>query len=398
MKKPIISVLVPAYNVDLYIEKCISSIINQSFDNLEIIVVDDGSTDQTGNILDEFAKKDDRIKVVHKPNEGLVMARRDALALAEGNLVGFVDGDDWIEPNMYEKLFDAMQQTGADIVTSGRIIEEEDRSFALYDLIGPGSYTPLQDSEFCHNLIWDSHNHLWGITPNFWNKLFKKDVIIDRQRCINPDITYGEDDACVYGALAFADKVTVLQEALYHYRMRGDSMSHSADDYYMQKVNVLYLAMKKSFEGHPYEPILKSGLDLYMFEFVKRGVQSLWGIQVNCDLIPYKITGFDLRLKDRFVLYGAGKIGQSLYAELCQNGLEKNIIWIDKQFEKYRQKGLNVESQERLQQRDYQSVIVAVKNDRLFQEIKAELLAFGIPEEIIQGTQTRNTIEMCKRL
>ena len=173
MEKPLISVLVPAYNVEQYIYQCIDSILGQTYSNLEIIIVNDGSTDKTGNILDVYAKKDDRIKVVHKKNEGLVMARRDALDLMQGEYVGFVDSDDWIEPNMYEELYEAMVDTDADIVTSGRIVEEYNHSLTLPELIGAGTYFPQQDINFCRNLIWDKNNHLWGIAPNFWNKLFK---------------------------------------------------------------------------------------------------------------------------------------------------------------------------------------------------------------------------------
>ncbi len=397
MKEPVISVLVAAYNVEQYVAECVISIMAQTYHNLEIIVVDDGSTDTTGQILDELAAKDPRIRVIHKVNEGLVMARRDALEAATGELVGFVDGDDWIDPDMYDNLYHTMKATGADIVTSGRVIEEKHRSFPLFDLVGEGEYFPKEDSVFCHNLIWDQNNHLWGVTPNFWNKLFKKCSIQPFQKNVNINITYGEDDACVYGALAFADKVTVLEKAFYHYRMRGDSMSHSADDYYMQKVNALYLDMKKSFEGHPYEAILKSGLDLYMFEFVKRGVQSLWGINVDCEIISNKLCGIDLDLNEKFVLYGAGKIGQELHREFCRLGMKKNIIWVDKQFAKYTAEGLPVERPDIMLTHDYKCVIVAVKRESLFSEIKSELIEMGVDTSKIQQIQCLNTIELCKR-
>lgn len=398
MSNPIISVLVPAYNVEKYMAACIESIIKQTYRELEIIIVDDGSTDSTGKIIDQYAALDSRIKVVHKANEGLVMARRDALDVATGELVGFIDSDDWIDAQMYERLYHAMTEAGADIVTSGRIIEESDRSFPLFDLIGEGIYHPLKDERFCHNLIWDEQNHLWGITPNFWNKLFRMDIIKNRQKQINKDITYGEDDACVYSALAFANTVTVLREAYYHYRMRDDSMSHSADDYYMNKVNLLYLDMKKGFSGHPFETVLKSGLDLYMFEFLKRGIQNLWGIHVDYNLVPYKVCGFDLKLRDRFVLYGAGKVGQDLHEEFSRLGLAKSIIWIDKNYEKYTNMNHKVFGQERLRERDYSSVIVAVKSVNTFNEIKKELIEFGIEEDMIQRVNALNAIELCKRL
>ena len=110
-----ISVIVPVYNVEEYITKCLSSIANQTHTNLEIICVDDGSTDGSGLICDEFAKADARFVVVHKQNEGVAVARNVALELATGDYIGFVDSDDWIEPVMYETLLQCMQKDSVEI-------------------------------------------------------------------------------------------------------------------------------------------------------------------------------------------------------------------------------------------------------------------------------------------
>ncbi len=112
---PVISVVVPIYNVDEYLPQCIDSIINQSYRELEIILVDDGSTDSGGSLCDRYARMDSRIKVIHKENGGLVSARKAGINSAVGEYISFVDGDDWIEPDTYRILIDAGQ--GADIIT-----------------------------------------------------------------------------------------------------------------------------------------------------------------------------------------------------------------------------------------------------------------------------------------
>lgn len=394
----LISVLVAAYNVEDYIVPCLESIINQTYRELEIIVVDDGSTDSTCQIIDEYAMKDSRIKVIHKNNEGLVMARRTALGMAGGEYAGFVDGDDWIDENMYRRLIDVMQRTKADIVASGRILEENNKSIVLNNLIGEGEYCPLIDEKTCRKLIWDENNNLWGITPNFTDKLFKTDYIRERQKKVNPEITYGEDDACVYGALAFANKIAVIGEAFYHHRMRSDSMSHSADDLYMHKINLLYLDFRESISGHPFEAILKSGLDLYMLEFVRRGIDGLWGIQVDYSVVPYLYTGFDLHFDEKFVLYGAGQVGRDMHREFTKMGLENNIIWVDKNYQKYNRLGYKVEGQERLGVKDYKSIIVAVRNEDTFAEVCTELTQMGIEPNTIQRAQLTSAMNLCKRL
>jgi glycosyltransferase involved in cell wall biosynthesis len=123
MNIPLISVIVPIYNVETYLEKCLNSIINQTYKNLEIILVDDGSPDNCGKICDEYALKEKRIKVIHKPNGGLSDARNAGLDIAKGEYIAFVDSDDYIAENMYEDLLCIAQKEAADIVTCAIYIE-----------------------------------------------------------------------------------------------------------------------------------------------------------------------------------------------------------------------------------------------------------------------------------
>ena len=110
-----ISIIVPVYNVEKYLKKCIDSIVNQTYKNLEIILVDDGATDRSGEICDELAKLDNRIKVYHKKNGGLSDARNYGVERATGSYVGFVDSDDYIDAEMYEKLYEAITKEAADV-------------------------------------------------------------------------------------------------------------------------------------------------------------------------------------------------------------------------------------------------------------------------------------------
>ena len=119
MHGELISVIVPIYNIDRYVGICIESIIKQTYDNLEIILVDDGSTDKSPVICDLYATKDNRIKVIHKPNGGLVSARKAGVQNATGKFVGYVDGDDYVEPTFFESLYNAITRYDADVAISG---------------------------------------------------------------------------------------------------------------------------------------------------------------------------------------------------------------------------------------------------------------------------------------
>ena len=116
---PKFSIIVPVYNVEDYLERCLDSIISQTFSNIEIICVDDGSTDNSGNICEEYADKEQRISVIHKENEGPAAARNDGLENIQGAYVSFVDCDDWLEPEMYTTMLQALNKEQADIIICG---------------------------------------------------------------------------------------------------------------------------------------------------------------------------------------------------------------------------------------------------------------------------------------
>ena len=125
----LISIIVPVYNVEKYIHECVDSIINQTYKNIEIILVDDGSPDNCGKICDEYAKKDNRIKVIHKPNGGLSDARNHGIDVANGEWLMFIDSDDWIEPNMAEKLLHSALNNKADLAISSVILFDEEKEY-----------------------------------------------------------------------------------------------------------------------------------------------------------------------------------------------------------------------------------------------------------------------------
>ena len=131
-----VSIIVPVYNVEKYLDKCIESIVNQTYRNIEIILVDDGSPDKCPEICNEWAKKDDRIKVIHKENGGLSSARNAALEIAQGDYITFVDSDDWIENDMIQSMLTCAAKNDADIVCCGFYFDNVDTT-------GPVSYTHL---------------------------------------------------------------------------------------------------------------------------------------------------------------------------------------------------------------------------------------------------------------
>ena len=209
-----ISVIVPVYKVEPYLDKCISSIVNQTYKNLEIILVDDGSPDNCPAMCDAWADKDSRIRVIHKTNGGLSDARNAGMTVAIGELMAFVDSDDWIAPDMYEHLYRRLAEDNSDIAACGvqMIWEAKTPSRAL---TREGNCV-LNQEEAMRAIIEES----WLKQP-VWYKLYKTALVRD---ILFPKGKYHEDVFWSYQAVGRAQKVSVSDRIGYYYLQRGDSI------------------------------------------------------------------------------------------------------------------------------------------------------------------------------
>lgn len=385
MAEELISVVIPVYNVAPYLRECLDTVIRQTYKNLDIVIVDDGSTDGGGAICDEYAKMDGRIKVIHQTNQGLVAARKAGAKAAAGTYIGFVDSDDWIDLDMYENLIAIMRRADAELVSCGRYIEDKNGADILHDLIGEGTYSPLTSEYFCRHMIYNEEEDLWGVTPNFWNKLFIREKLVKFQEKLDNRITYGEDDACVYPYILSCSKIVVVEKPMYHYRMRPSSMSHSGDERYFEKINLLYLCMKDAFISHPLHKILRRELDTYMFEFTMRGIGWLWGInpRIRIPMETFDLEKAGIKPYDKLVLYGAGEVGQDYYTQLCILGFKNNITWVDKDYRHYvNVLDLPVQDSMKCDYSAHDKILIATKKDSIAESIKKDLAVLnktGIP-------------------
>ena len=208
-----ITIIVPIYNVEQYLQNCVDSIINQTYTNLEILLIDDGSQDRCGEICDEYAKKDGRVRVFHTENRGLSASRNLGLREAKGEFIGFVDSDDWIEPEMYDVLLRKMKETDADICVCGYWSEgvSSTKQFHYTDAL-------YNEKEAMTALI---HGKIGNYT---WNKLYRKDAF---QGISFPVGRYYEDVDILCEVLSNSGSIKVLDTAKYHYRQRAFSITNS---------------------------------------------------------------------------------------------------------------------------------------------------------------------------
>lgn len=369
-----ISVVVPVYNIESYIEECIISILNQTYPYLEIILVDDGSTDDSGKICDKYANEDGRIQVIHKNNGGLINARKKGIELATGEFLLFVDGDDWIKQDACEQALAKAVEHGADVVRFPLIVEKENSRQIRADKIPVGIYTSVNKKDLIKNLINSPDGKRAGTNNSICSQLTKTDVLKSFYQNLSDKLMYGEDFAFVMTSLLNADTVCIIDVPLYCYRMRESSMTHNSNLYYYIQVNLLYLYLKEIFEKNTYKDILLPQLDKYMDELILRGINHRFIIPRDIRIPDYVIELNDIPFESKIVLYGAGAVGKSLFKFMGATKLYSIVGWVDKEWEEIRKEKIDVKSPEGLCGLEYDLILVAVKGKTLYYDIKKELI------------------------
>ena len=374
MREAYISVIVPVYNAEQYLEKCIRSIIEQTYSNLEIILVDDGSTDESGILCDEFADRDMRIRVIHQKNGGQNAARRTGVKMATGEYVTFVDADDYIDLNAYEGLIQRMETNNTDIVAFG--MQEE----YLGHTVHKKNHYPNQTYNYGEmkrilfpTMLSNGFFFDFGILPNLVCKLVKRSLW--ENSCIEADesITFGEDADLTFQLLVNAQSVQVIDYAPYHYVRRNDSMMWKGIK--EGSIEKLENDLLRAFQRAGVKDILKGHLDDFI-TFVSLLKQPKRIADVENTLAGKKIA-----------LYGAGGFGQAIYAAYGK----QVTVWVDGNYQKYSQMGGCVCPVECLleQQEAYDMVFVAILNVEVCQNIKESLVLKGIEKPIWYYTRQK---------
>lgn len=267
-----ISIIVPIYKVENYIKQCIDSIIAQTNKDIEIILVDDGSPDNCHAICDDYAKQDSRIKVVHKPNGGLISARKAGLQASTGEYVCFVDGDDYIESDMYENIKNAIDKTKADCIITQFYFDYPDNPTKSDYKLNKELYTrPEIEKEIFPTMLFDNQYYRFGIFPNCWTKVFKREILEKHLMDTDDRIRMGEDIAFTYPCLMECQTIAFVDKALYHYRINPESMTKSYDPILQDIIYLPYEALVKKSKALDVD--LSSQLPyylLYLVNFVVR--------------------------------------------------------------------------------------------------------------------------------
>lgn len=222
---PLISVVVPVYNSEKYLHRCIDSILSQTYRNLEVLLIDDESPDNSGKICDEYAEKDQRVAVIHQKNIGTGPTRAKGVEVAHGDYIAFVDNDDYILPEMYETMLKAIIENGADVCACQWNYEciIEGKPVHTWDTTGKERLYGLHSSslEFAHYL-YNEGSYMNGMVCSIWNKLFKRDLLLG----IHLDNGRGEEEEMNDYAYCKDISVIVIPDEFYYWCDNSSSVTH----------------------------------------------------------------------------------------------------------------------------------------------------------------------------
>ncbi|MCM1106131.1 MAG: glycosyltransferase family 2 protein [Blautia sp.] len=371
--EPLLSVVVPVYNVEKYIERCLDSIVAQTYENKQIILIDDGSTDSSGRICDKYAQKYAKIYVHHQKNAGLVEARRTGTAFAEGEYILWVDADDWVEPDYFARMMEAMLAVHVDMVAANLYYDFGEASSVVTNNMKCGIYNV---KEIIEGMLYSGTFFEYGIQPHGVTKLYKTEKLKMIQERLDNRICVGEDAAVVYPYICHSERVLLTDICCYHYVQHMGSITKQIDKNEIEKIDFLIAHLKREFSDS--KELLRH-LDIYRKYLVLRDM-TYWDSE-NVLLYPYG----GIERGSRIVIYGAGGLGQSLYAYCREKDIEV-AAWLDRNAGHYRSEDLPVETLDEFDETntEYEYLLIANISEKTALDIKKDLLERGFLAEKIR--------------
>lgn len=371
-----ISVIVPVYNVEPYIRRCLDSLINQTYRNLEIILVDDGSTDRSGLICDEYALMDKRVQVIHKVNEGLVSSRQEGIQHATGEYATNVDSDDWIETDAYEFVVKQLETHYPDMLVLGYKKEYAEFTEEYRQLLEDGLYTYTQFWKAFNYCVETTDFFCQPIDMSLCNKVVKTELLKKHQLSCNRAIGKNEDDAVVFPCLMDADSVYVDSNCYYHYCVRRDSLlwkSHE-EDY------KLFLQLSKGLlaayvDSRKKNEINKQFLVYKLYYHLMLDIPEKLITDQRCIMFP------QIRAESNIIIYGKGAFASRLVNRLNKLKFCHIVANVDK---------LDIGQIKEISQEKYDYVVIAILNCSIVEKAIDSIMDVGAPKAKILRIEKEN--------
>ena len=390
MKQILLSVIVPIYNVKDYVEKCIESICNQTYQSLEIILVDDGSTDGSGIICDIIAQRDTRVRVIHKRNGGLVSARKAGAAIAKGEYIIAVDGDDWIEKYRFQNLVETGLINMPDMVYMiGHYKEYADNSVLVSTDVPDCSYngerikTELMELFYGKNQIYFTRDMEFGQ----WLWCVRRDIYCRNIVTINEKIVMAEDFITIFSCILESESIVCIHEPSYHYVQRNGSINYRISEWNTDHANIFFRQIKRILEKNISNVQVTDVAVHYTYHnLLLTNYKLLYDYYGSEYLFPYN----SVKKGSRIVVYGAGNIGVEIINAIEENPQYEIVAWVDKTKRKNPRSVHMVEDVSVIKDRVFDFIIVAILLANISKCVKNDLIEKGIQADRIILMQSVN--------
>lgn len=376
---PLVSIIIPIYNSEAFLDKCIQSAINQSYKNIEVILVDDGSIDSSGEICDNYSSVDNRVKTIHKTNGGLVSSRKTGLLASTGEYVLYIDGDDWIELDVIKNYVDQVIKHNADVIVSSHIVNLEGREDILMNSLPSGVY----DKEALKSIIYPKMLYTgkfaqFGIFSYSWGKLYRKEILLKNQLNVDENITIGEDALCLYPTLLDTNTLVISEQPGYHYRQRADSQMKTLRKIEISKMQKVYDDLKNTFSEKGVLDIMLPQLQYYLLSLLIINTEG-----PNIDNITKLYPFNEIKPKKRLVMYGGGTFGQHMYKKIINSKSYDVLAWLDEKHEHYSKLNLPVTGFDKIKNLDYDAVLITLIDEDNSNQALLKLIKHGVDKDKI---------------
>ncbi len=387
-----ISVVVPVYNCEKYIKECVDSILAQTYSEIEIILVDDGSLDKSGQICDEYAKKYSNIISIHQENRGISSARLKGAGASKGQWITFVDADDWIDQDFYQTLWG--DESDCDLIISGiyRYYNNEKckREYTYYE---SGIYDKKHIIEqVIPNMLWNPITGIWSLDPSLCTKLFRRNKLLyhlEKAEKVKSD--YGEDSLVVFPMMLHIEKMKVVKEPFYYHRQReaGIISPYVRDNSFFDKLHCVYQYLEGEFQRMGYLEIMHEQLEHFYINSVDLKKKAYGGLGYGLfPIFPF----YQIKREDKVILYGAGKVGKAYMEQNLKYNFCNIIFWADKNFETIECKETILGSPKLINEYAYDYIVIAIDRYETALKAKDDLCKMGVPEKKIIWHSTRKSM------
>lgn len=388
-----ITIIVPVYNVEAYLSKCIESILCQTYPYIQILLIDDGSTDRSGEICDQYAVQDERIEVFHTKNRGLVAARKFGLKHASGKYIGFVDSDDYIEADMYEKMAKVIDESQADFIHTGFIRENSqytEKVFGFED--GAFELKNIKDREsFLVKYVLKAKIES-SVSYSIWSKLYRSDLIKSSYAMLQNDQQYGEDLLSLCLCILRSGKIALSRYAGYHYVVKEESMSHLQHMKYTAKEIELCNNVAKNIYNYSEQIYFDLEDDIFSFT-INRMIKMIDKVDSGINIQQYTFADIGRLRGKKIAIFGAGKVGKDYYAQFSKYWDIEITAWFDSNWEKHQYEYAKVLGIDKVNDYLFDKIIIAVYEENIAREMAKMLSVYGQSDEKILWVKPKNILD-----